>query len=62
MQKQKANKIILLQKVEVEKQKSTIEEKNKDITGSITYAKRIQEAILPSIETVKKITGFICHL
>lgn len=54
LQKQKANKIILLQKVEVEKQKSTIEEKNKDITGSITYAKRIQEAILPSIETVKK--------
>lgn len=54
LQKQKANKIILLQKVEVEKQKNTIEEKNKDITGSITYAKRIQEAILPSPETVKK--------
>jgi serine phosphatase RsbU (regulator of sigma subunit) len=54
LQKQKANKIILRQKVEVEKQKSIIEEKNKDITGSITYAQRIQEAILPSIETVKK--------
>jgi serine phosphatase RsbU (regulator of sigma subunit) len=30
-----------------------IEEKNKDITDSITYAKRIQEAFLPSIEEVR---------
>ncbi|HEY0031455.1 MAG TPA: SpoIIE family protein phosphatase [Bacteroidia bacterium] len=29
-------------------QKEIIEEKNKDITASITYAKRLQEAILPS--------------
>lgn len=33
---------------EVVKQKELIERKNKDITDSIQYAKRIQEAILPS--------------
>ncbi len=31
-----------------------IEEKNKDITDSITYAKRIQEAFLPSEEEVRQ--------
>lgn len=54
LQKQKANKIILLQKLEVEKQRNKTEEKNKDITSSITYAKRIQEAILPSEEIIKE--------
>jgi len=34
---------------EVVKQKELIERKNKDITDSIQYAKRIQEAILPSL-------------
>jgi serine phosphatase RsbU (regulator of sigma subunit) len=38
---QKQNKII-------EEQKHVVEEKNKEITDSINYAKRIQEAILPS--------------
>jgi ligand-binding sensor domain-containing protein/serine phosphatase RsbU (regulator of sigma subunit) len=33
---------------DIVKQKEVIEEKNKDITDSIYYAKRIQEAILPS--------------
>jgi tetratricopeptide (TPR) repeat protein len=32
----------------IAKQKVLVEEKNKDITDSINYAKRIQEAILPS--------------
>jgi serine phosphatase RsbU (regulator of sigma subunit) len=32
----------------VESQKELLEEKNKEITDSINYAKRIQEAILPS--------------
>lgn len=41
--KQKANK-------EITAQKKIIEEKNKDITDSITYAKRIQEAIFPDKE------------
>ncbi len=37
------------------KQKKIIEEKNKDITDSINYAKRIQEAILPPKEIKYKI-------
>ena len=47
-QKQKAN-LTLAEKNEI------IEEKNKDITDSIRYAKRIQEAILPPSELVKKL-------
>ena len=35
------------QKIVIEKSKQIIEEKNKDITDSITYAKRIQRAMLP---------------
>jgi len=53
--KQKANIIISAQKNEVEKQKDIIaeqkqlvEEHQKEIIDSITYAKRIQQAILPS--------------
>ncbi len=38
---------------EVVLQKKVIEERNKDITDSINYAKRIQDAILPSEEQVK---------
>lgn len=39
--------IIEAQKLEVDKQKETIEETHKEITDSIAYAKRIQSAILP---------------
>lgn len=46
-QKQKSNEIILSQKLEVEKQKEIVEEKQKEIVDSITYAKRLQDAILP---------------
>ncbi len=46
-QKKKAN-ILLANKNKI------IEEKNKDITDSITYAKRIQEAILPPHHFVNK--------
>jgi serine phosphatase RsbU (regulator of sigma subunit)/Tfp pilus assembly protein PilF len=51
-QKQKDNVIISLQKVEVEKQKHIIEEKNKGILDSITYARRIQQAKLPKKEEI----------
>ena len=44
---QRQKKIIEIQKVEVEKAKKEVEDKNKDITDSITYAKRIQRAMLP---------------
>ncbi len=49
-QKQKANVIISQQKELVEEKNKLVEEKNKDITDSITYAKRIQEALLPAKE------------
>lgn len=39
---------------EIVHQKEEIEEKNKEITSSITYAKRIQMAILPPVETVQE--------
>ena len=51
-QKQKANVIITQQKNEVEKQKNLVEEKQKEILDSITYAKRLQEAILPPVNFV----------
>ncbi|MHB8401911.1 MAG: two-component regulator propeller domain-containing protein [Bacteroidia bacterium] len=50
-------KTILLQKEKevVEKIKVELEEKNKDMTDSINYAKRIQEAILPSKEAIHNV-------
>lgn len=44
----KQNRIIEEQKSEVENQKHLVEVKNNEILDSITYAKRIQDAILPS--------------
>jgi serine phosphatase RsbU (regulator of sigma subunit) len=40
---------------EISEQKKLIEEKNKDITDSISYAKRIQEAILPEQDLLSKL-------
>lgn len=40
---------------EINRQKDLIEEKNKDITDSIRYAKRIQEAILPDTLNFNKL-------
>ncbi len=58
---QKQNKIIALQKQEVEIQKNEIQnqkhlvdEKQKEIVDSITYAKRLQDAILPPTEFISK--------
>lgn len=45
--------IIESQKFEVEQQKHLVEEKQKEIIDSITYAKRLQQAILPSEEELK---------
>ncbi len=59
--KQRANEIITAQKNEVESQKKAveeqkeiIEEKNREIVDSITYAQRIQNAILPTRETIQR--------
>lgn len=49
-QKQEAER----QKSEAEHQKEIVEEKQQEITDSITYAKRIQDAILPSEELIQK--------
>jgi serine phosphatase RsbU (regulator of sigma subunit) len=46
--------IIELQKNEVSQQKDLIETHQKEIIDSITYAKRLQEAIMPPIELIRK--------
>lgn len=51
---EKEAEIFRLHNVELRKAYAEIEEKNKDITGSITYAKRIQQAILPEEEMISK--------
>jgi serine phosphatase RsbU (regulator of sigma subunit)/Tfp pilus assembly protein PilF len=48
----KQNSLIELQKREVLHQKEIIEEKNKNITDSISYARRIQQAKLPEIKNI----------
>lgn len=60
-QKRKDNRLINTQKQEVEAQKQEIEKQHialetthKEISDSISYAKRIQEAILPSQESLNK--------
>jgi serine phosphatase RsbU (regulator of sigma subunit) len=42
------------QKLVIEEQKKLVDEKNQEITDSITYAKRIQEAILPPIGEMRE--------
>ena len=46
---------VIQRTAQVVKQKEELEEKNKDITDSINYAKRIQEALLPSKEMRKNL-------
>ena len=51
---EKQKHIIGLQKDEVLRQKHIVEEHQKEIIDSITYAKRLQQAILPSDTEIKK--------
>ncbi len=44
---------VVRQKEEIENQKLIVDQKNKDITDSINYASRIQQAILPVVEELK---------
>jgi serine phosphatase RsbU (regulator of sigma subunit) len=53
--KKQESEIYRLRNVELKKAYEEIEEKNKEITDSILYARRIQEAILPRSTTLKKI-------
>ena len=48
----KLQNIYKLKNRKIETQRGLLEEKNKEITDSITYAKRIQEAILPPLRNV----------
>ncbi len=50
----KQKHIIELQKNEVSRQKELVDEQQKEIIDSINYAKRLQEAILPPEEELKK--------
>lgn len=50
--KQKVNSLLETKNHEIEQQKELVEEKNKDITDSIRYAQRIQEATLPPNDLV----------
>lgn len=52
---QEKNDDIQKQKEQIEQQANELTEKNKEITDSIHYAKRIQLAILPPADEVKKI-------
>lgn len=45
---------VVKQKEEIENQKLIVDQKNKDITDSINYASRIQQAILPVVDELKE--------
>ena len=47
--------LIITQKTELEKNFSLIEDKNQNITASITYAQRIQAAMLTDIQNLQKL-------
>jgi serine phosphatase RsbU (regulator of sigma subunit) len=55
--KQRANRLLSMQKEEIARQKDMVEEKNKEVTDSIRYAKRIQEAILPGMDLVHSLAS-----
>jgi serine phosphatase RsbU (regulator of sigma subunit) len=52
------------QKTEIEKQRDMIEQKNSNITSSITYAGKIQNAIFPPLELLDALLpeNFLFHL
>jgi serine phosphatase RsbU (regulator of sigma subunit) len=45
---------VLIKNKELEEQRNEIEQKNKDLTDSINYAQRIQQAILPEMDEINK--------
>lgn len=53
-QKKQANLFLEFQNKEIVMQKEIIEVKNKDITDSINYARRIQASILPMLESIQQ--------
>jgi serine phosphatase RsbU (regulator of sigma subunit)/Tfp pilus assembly protein PilF len=55
LSKRKANGLLAEKNNLIEQQKQIVELKNKDITDSIYYAQRIQNAILPSVDYQNKL-------
>jgi serine phosphatase RsbU (regulator of sigma subunit) len=53
-QKKKANIMLAAQNSEIKNQKQIIEEKQTEILDSITYAKRLQDAILPPVSLLER--------
>ncbi len=51
--KKAVNEIIAVQKDAVEHQKTEISEKNKELTDSITYAKNLQNAMIPTMQSLQ---------
>jgi len=58
-EKKKLSDKLSIQNIEIENQKSIVEEKNEQIVASITYASTIQHAILPWKSTLKNAFGDI---
>ena len=54
---ERTNRLLSLQKEEIARQKEIVELKNKEVTDSINYAQKIQQAILPSPEDMQKMLG-----
>ena len=52
--KHRANQELGKKNQEIEQQKEIVEEKNWEITSSIEYAKRIQDAIMPTISEIRE--------
>lgn len=62
-QKKKTNKLLNAQNEEIVSKNEIIEEKNKDITDSINYAQKIQDAILPDEVILKNnFESFVYYL
>ncbi len=53
VQKKNSNFRLAMQKAEIEKKNTELSIKNKDILDSITYSKRIQDAMLPDPESIR---------
>jgi serine phosphatase RsbU (regulator of sigma subunit) len=53
VERKKANKLLSLQKQEIEHKNILLEHQKKEITDSINYAKRIQNSLLPAESTIK---------
>jgi len=64
IQKNKNNKLLKSQNALIEEQRSAIEHKQNEIIDSINYASRIQSAIIPKAETLRKQLkkGFVLYI